>query len=951
MPIVVNKETGSPEGLDPTIAKAGVESGTHSVYLNDPDGNPVTADHGEISKLLAEGFTQPSDEQLSSLFNEATYGGAGQTALTSLEQGLSGATMGFSDVALKKINPDVYEQSQTRKQVNSTAAAIAGPTGMVASSIAGPLGVIGKGVGALMGASKVAATAPLAARALQMAKTEALVNAIQASGEEVSKYIMDDPETAAGGSALAHIGLSGLAGGILGGAIPYAGAGIKAVLGKSKDIGRRAFIRGSKVVTGRRAADVAADDAEREAAEAAFKSTAREAPAATSPLGNAVADAGGAETAPIVDAGQATTPKVTVMDDVAEEVPPANPFAEAASDVPLEQRHQAIVDTLHKGPKAEAEQIITDMRAQLAARANNMDASEQVHEQLANFYKTTTEHADEQFGWNGFKGKAIAGSVPELNSAINDQTASIYENLDGIAKKMNKNPRDYPTHLRNQFNRIVDDFSEVASNPDATSAELFNGINKVKQAAQKYGTTYTDAVNPANAFVTEMRGLGHGLKEQLVDTGVWGKAASMQKRINDQFVKFKDKRKYFESKFTTQVPLPEGGMERVVDPGKVDAFFRNKDKSTKKLMKAQLIEFMGEGQRYRDMIHNAHLELGMDSPVQSAATNAIKEAVKAKNIGADLADALLDSVVPGPPTGFAANIRGAWVAHKAAKGAMAQVLKRLLPTVAGTVAKEAPDIGALRASAKFVESVEKGEAKMGAAAASVVNPDPEVTPKVKVPTAEAVSKMRAQINAIAGNPASMMEMKQKMSHYMPNAAAAMVMVASSAITDLADNDPDRNQEPRSPMDAPATQTKSRQDKYTRRVQVVIQPMVLMNGIKSGDITREDMAIAEKVHPAFVSRMREKLIAEITSPKFDPSKLTASHKLGLSLFLGTPMVSSLKPANLVAIQSSISQQAAKEPQVVNQSQGKTTQSGLNKLGKTNSLYGTPSQNAAARKVVH
>jgi hypothetical protein len=951
MPIVVNKETGAFEDLDPTAAKAGVEGGSYAVALNDPEGNPVQASHENIAQLLSEGYTQPNNDQLTSLLNSSKYGTTGQVALTALERGLSGATMGASDVALKKLNPDVYEASKIREEVNPTATAIAGPTGMVVSSLVGPLSAISKGVGSLMGASKIAATAPLATRAWQAAKTEALVNTIQASGEEASKHIINDPEAAAGGSALAHIGLAGLAGGILGGAFPYVGAGVKAVASKTKDIGKRAFIKTAQLAAGRSSKEVAEEAAESGAVDAAFQSAAKEAPDAASPLGDAVAEAGGTEASPIIEASQPATPSTTVMGDAAEDVPHTNPFTEGPADIPIDKRHQEIFDTLKSGPTTEANQILADMRAQLAARANNMEASEQVQEQLSNFYKTTTEHADDQFGWGGFKGKAIAGSVPELNTAINDQTASIYETLDNMAKKMNKNPRNYPAHLRNQFNNIVTDFSEVASNPEATSAELFNAINKVKQAAQKYGMTYTDAVNPAHSFVSDMRGLGHGLKEQLVDAGVWGKAASMQKRINEQFVKFKDKRKYFESKFTTQVPLADGGVERVVDPGKVDAFFRNKDKSSKKLVKDQLIEFMGEGQRYRDMIHNAHLELGMESPVEPAATNAIKAAVKAKNIGSDLADALLDSIAPGPPMGLAANIPGAWVAQKAAKGALAMVLKKLMPVVADGVTKEVPDIAALRASAKFVEAVEKGEAKMTSAASALVNPDPTEHPNVKIPTAAQVDHMRRKLDAVASNPAAMLEMKQKISHYMPNAAAAMVMVASSAITDLTDSNPERNQQPRSLMDAPSTQTKSQKDKYTRRLQVVMQPMVLLNGIKTGDITREDMAIAEKVHPAFVSRMREKLISEVTSPKFNPVKLTARHKLGLSIFLGAPMVSSLKPENMMAIQEALTKQSVDAPQQVRPSVGKTTQSGLNKLGKTNSLYGTPSQNAAARKVVH
>jgi hypothetical protein len=86
-----------------------------------------------------------------------------------------------------------------------------------------------------------------------------------------------------------------------------------------------------------------------------------------------------------------------------------------------------------------------------------------------------------------------------------------------------------------------------------------------------------------------------------------------------------------------------------------------------------------------------------------------------------------------------------------------------------------------------------------------------------------------------------------------------------------------------------------------------------------------------VHPATAALLKQRLMDQMVENSVKGIKLPYKTAMSLSLFMGTPLESSLKPANIMANQNIGIQPQPQEPRqnaVVNQAQGKA----LNNLPK-------------------
>lgn len=226
--VVINPETNLAEELPDHVAMEGVQSGSYSIPLVDPNGDPVAVPMSEMPSLLQQGYMKPSEEQLTTLLKHAKYDAPGEKAKTFAQEAASSATFGLSKGA-QRLAGDSPEEMRERVEYNPKTALAGEVTGIVGSSLTG----YGAAPALAKAGARVAAIAPVLSNPiLHKAAQSALKNgtemALMQMGSEVGKALSSDPEQTIG-TAVMGIGLAGLGGSIIGGATKGAGEALWSV--------------------------------------------------------------------------------------------------------------------------------------------------------------------------------------------------------------------------------------------------------------------------------------------------------------------------------------------------------------------------------------------------------------------------------------------------------------------------------------------------------------------------------------------------------------------------------------------------------------------------------------------------------------------------------------------------------------------------------------------------
>lgn len=209
MPVLINQQSGDAEDLPQDQADQALSQGTHTLPLNDPQGNPVTAPLPDAQNLLSQGYSQPNSDQLQGMLDQAKYTSFPEQAKAFAEKAASAGTFGLSTAAeiAAGISPtDIQKRAQLSLgpvgQFGASALGL-GASALLTPEIgaAGLLGKAGEAVAGRFGAEGILGSATKAA----------VESALFQAGDENSKFISGDPNQSTE-TALAGIGMSGLIG-------------------------------------------------------------------------------------------------------------------------------------------------------------------------------------------------------------------------------------------------------------------------------------------------------------------------------------------------------------------------------------------------------------------------------------------------------------------------------------------------------------------------------------------------------------------------------------------------------------------------------------------------------------------------------------------------------------------------------------------------------------------
>lgn len=542
---------------------------------------------------------------------------------------------------------------------------------------------------------------------------------------------------------------------------------------------------------------------------------------------------------------------------------------------------------------------ITDFTGRVAERVHNPDPAAALNEELQSFHDNISAGADEVYGQNGIKAKAIKEGMPEMNENISNQINKTNDMLSGALTKLKD---DGNIGL---LKDAAEKFQEKVTSPGASSADVFDATNELKQQLQEWGKFNKLAPPPLSErnFISTVKNLSFDVRNSLEDTSVWGKAGEAQKSINGAFSKFAPALKDFQSKFMEKV----GGVYEI-SPSKIQTFENQLGKASAKTKQKMLQNFVDAAGEYRSVIDEAHGTVGLESPIKDTPMNAITRSLQDVTSGQKIADAVIDKLagkLGGSAIGGAiGSLAGhAWLGALVGEHALPSFFKSAMPVLLKAFTEKEASAEGAKSAVQMTMAAIRGD---NAATKAVRGLFSEASPELShlIVDKRSRDKLMKQVADYQTDPEKYSQVGGATGHYMPNHDIALKETASNAVNYLQTIKPAIQK--RAPLDPEIKPTAAQMAQYHRAVDIAQQPLTVLRLIKEGKLTPQDVQHLTALYPELHNGINQKIMDTMTDHVAKGKTVPYSIRLGLSQLMGQPLDSGMSQAGIASNQMAISQ---------------------------------------------
>lgn len=645
-----------------------------------------------------------------------------------------------------------------------------------------------------------------------------------------------------------------------------------------------------------------------------------------------------------------------------------------------------------------AAQFLEDFGNRWKFNQENPSLVDSIHRELSDFFGSTNEMADEVYGSKGLKSQAIEKLVPEMSNPIKLQNQKISDILQNKVSEMVKDPETYPSRLTKKLITDSNRWSEVATNPNATSNDVFNATQDLKQQLQAYSKfdKFVGPLSTEKEFIGVAKDLQHQLVGHLEDTNVWGKAGELQKGVNKAFREFLPAQKDFLSKFTTK----ELG-EPIVDPGKINTYTNQLGKPSAEIKQSMMKNYIEAAEKYRDQISSLHQKLGVESPITPSSLNAVKSSYGEETSGSALADQIhgpgitnamtslatgLGGAIGGHLTGFtgaeaAGATTGLLVAKKLApileKGLGKRIKAEFVPLVLKVIGDG--NFSALGEALEHAGNITEGNSAIQSGVDALFSGGNLVGKKVFDNNVDAKSKdkiikfieedgLNKQLqnslqNSTPKQPAVIphfahggeverpLESQKpqtknvdddKLSRAYPEQGMLLATAKSRVFNYLKNAQPQKNQA-KLPFDVEHENAEHKRS-YARTLDIADKPLSILKHIQKGTLEPAHIEHMKQMWPEVHAQVSKKITERMLKGQEKGEKAPPFHiRQGLSMLVGAPLDSTMTPAAIQAAQSVFTNQQS-SPQSATKNKNNTS-----KLGEVAKNHQTIGQAAESRQI--
>lgn len=587
-------------------------------------------------------------------------------------------------------------------------------------------------------------------------------------------------------------------------------------------------------------------------------------------------------------------------------------------------------------------QFIEDFKSQLKNRMDNPNPVENLTKELQDHYNTIKGMADEVYGASGLKAQEIQKLMPEMGPKITEQVGTLADRVSNAVQDLKDDP--YVGKLQNAAEKWRAAVTAAENDP----AKIFDATQKFKQQLQEWGKFNKTFVPLAEKdFRETAKSLGFEMRTALENPEVWGQAADRQQAINSAFKEYLPTLKDFEKKFTTEI-----NGERVIDPTKVNTYANQLGKPQAEIKQQMVHNFLDASEKYRGVIDKTHANLGIESPFQATSLNSVKATLNKVTPGAKLANALVDKGLArlggealGTGVGAAAGhlVGSPWLGAILGEHALGPVFSSVLPAIVKPILEKPASVEGFVTASKLGTAIVNGEAALSKAAKAVFTPGAHAISESMVASDKTREKLKQKLDAYQTDTASLLNVGGTTGHYMPDHGATLAAVAARAVNYLNTLKPSEDR--LGPLDPKRTPSDVEVAKYNRALDIAEQPLTAIQHIKDGNLTPDDVTTFKTIYPSLYDRVSQKLTKEMIEHTAKGNSVPYTARLGMSLFLGQALDSTMTPQSIAAAQP-MPKMPPEQPQGAQSQQGGAHS--MKAIADIGNMFKTPGQSRESRR---
>lgn len=218
---------------------------------------------------------------------------------------------------------------------------------------------------------------------------------------------------------------------------------------------------------------------------------------------------------------------------------------------------------------------------------------------------------------------------------------------------------------------------------------------------------------------------------------------------------------------------------------------------------------------------------------------------------------------------------------------------------------KALDAGGFKSMVDYLDLSLKAAKVVRAATKAVFKKGVQIIPHHLLPDEQKNEKLDKKLKEIQVDPNYLYNVGGKTSYYLPSHGMNIARVASSAANYLNSIRPMPMQ--LSPLDRKVEPSKFEKDLYNDALTIANQPLIVLQKIQNGTINSEDIKHLSNLYPSLYENLKEKVSHELIEMVHKDEKIPYETRMGLSLFLGQPLDSTMLPQSIMALQPSMAQQ--------------------------------------------
>jgi hypothetical protein len=594
--------------------------------------------------------------------------------------------------------------------------------------------------------------------------------------------------------------------------------------------------------------------------------------------------------------------------------------------------------------------VAADFQGETKFQLAHPDHVEALTNELQELHGSVTEPASEVYGASGLKAQALEKTMPELSDAMIQQGNTLVDSGNKVLAELGDDPN--ARFLNNHLMKLKSGMQ--SPNP----LERFNATQAFKQALQE-DAEYGAGIAPLaeRPYRSAAKDLAFEARNALEDVGVWGDAAKLQQGTNSAFKAYLPNLQKFEKTFMTKVADPDTGkIFMQVNPGKVATYLNQVGKPSAEIKQEFLENFLKASDRYKGEIGKLYDKLELDNPIRQTSTAVINHSLETPTLGSKIGRAFFSKALSDAGATTLASGVGAGLGHMVGvskeigaiigAGALGPFFRSALPGIAKAFVSKGEHSGlAAKSAIDYGVAVAKGWDLMGKAAKNVFRVESPVLAANMLPDDKDRMKMAKAIDQMGQNPQQAYQNDPYLEHYLPEHSNAMTMMAARNANLI--NGMRVSTAKKAPLDSNPVVSLPQKAALNQAVDIVHQPLVALERLKKGTLTAKDVITLSHAYPSLYRSMCQKLTEEMTNHISKGGVVPYKTRIGLSVFLGQPLDSSMSPSSIVAAQPMATQQQPQMPASRGRSQAGVKSSPA--LQKMPLMYQTPGQARAAGKV--